>query len=299
MKPQPEQLNQAEALPSRDSGQIPVFDSSKEWNGMYDTVEEYRAAEAAYTLDLNTINLEAPPSHLPATTEGTTAVWQSEEVTNPPSIEVVTDDAPAPADSEIIDVEAKVIKVEDLEDNANLAELIDSHDEIEVEGERLYLTPKLKTLAKGVLSSLEHLLTSDEAELPEEVDWRPYIMSEPDYDESYDYITLHRLLNAQYQKQRRRRIPGANLADIVAADIMTAAPPPPITPEGPVPTVDDIPEGNAKTSQNDDDILKIEMNQPTEEVPKIEYESKEAPALTYDNEVSAEEQDAPKQITQQ
>ncbi len=305
MQPNEQFKNRVES-PVEDLDQLPPVDAGEPFNGQYNNEAEFRAAEAAYSLNINTVNLEGGANYPIATAEGVTT-WQSEDTTKAetlPSIEVTDNERLFSRENtdEVIDVEAKEVRseaaaLEKTEERPDLSELIDSSDEIEVEGEKLQLTPKLKAVAKGVLSSLEQLLKGDEAELPEEVDWRPYIMSEPDYDESYDYITLHRLLNAEYKRRRVARFSGESLADIIAADILGGTPPPPNTPETPTQNEgEDAGAEKAEVPKAENDILKIEMDKPEAEVPNLEYKEKKAPALTYEEKPG---QNETKQITQQ
>ena len=299
MQPQ-ESLNTNEKI-SETSGFIPKFDASAPYNGMYANEAEFQAAEAAYKIDTNTISFaEDGPAYPMATMEDVAAMDSAIEVSaetipdSETSVELAevteqtaetdtsltTEVALQETDENVIDVEAKEVFVDPESDNGteDIAKLIEDNNEITVGQEKLTFTPKLKELAKGVLAAIDQLLTHPEAELPEEVDWRPYIMSEPEYDDSYDYILLQKLLRAQYRRRRRIHLLGKypNLADIIAATPMT---PPPQTPEGNAKTANDNPEADNGTTAEltPKEPLKIEMDKL-----KLEYSDTTPPALTYE-----------------
>jgi len=166
----PESLNSNENTRESSNETIPPFNASAPYNGMYKS-----KAEA----------------------DGWREIFRATATESSTTQEAV--------EGEVIDVEAREVFVnpDSLDDTDDIAELIANNDELTVGTEKLALTPQLKKVAEGVLSSLDMLLGS-EPELPEEIDWRHYIMAEPDYDESYDYILLHKLLNAQYKRKRAK-----------------------------------------------------------------------------------------------
>ncbi len=302
MQPSEQFVSKAEKLPLEEEV-TPQFDPNAEYNGMYRSPEEFEAARDAYSI--NTINLDGNDNY-PLATTAETATWQSEDPNEAealPSVSVETETVPT-KDDEIIDVEAKVVKNESLDDDVNLAEFIDQNDELEDEGEKMPLTPKLKQLAKNTLSYLDHILTDDSVELPEEIDWRSYIATEPEYDGSYDYIVLQRILNKEYQRRRLKKLSGKNLADAVSERIFGQASPPP-PPESPTAETafgeaEGEPNGaKVETGENGTEPLKIEMDKPNQETPALEYQG-EAPALTYEQPPTPNQgQAGQKQITQQ
>lgn len=163
MKPH-EHNSQYEALPKQGSDTIPAPRFGEKYNGMYDSEAAFKEAEARYRL--NTASLET--------------------------------------NNDIIDVEAHqvVINPESPDETEDIAELIENNDVILVGSEKLVFTAQLKTLALGVMATLDQIIRTPEDELPEEIDWLPFIMSEPEYDQNYDYTLLIRLFTAQYHRER-------------------------------------------------------------------------------------------------
>lgn len=327
MQPQ-ESLDTNERIPEASTGAMPKFDASAPYNGMYASEADFQAAEVIYkikpSVELNTVTFAEDNTAYPIATveEVPTAnetSFELAEVTEP-----TTETTPALTtevafdDTDVIDVEAKevIVDPDSLDETDDIAELIANNEEITVGKEKLTLTTKLKNIASGVLSSLDHLLDT-EPELPEEIDWRHYIMSEPDYDESYDYRLLQQLLNAQYRRKRAKlgygklmermgvnpRVAATtedSLAERAAAYPLDGSGQPPQPPETPTMTGPEGPnDGNNNPNNPEGEILKIEMDRPEGGVPQIGYEGA-APALTY--EPAAEEspgQPGQKQITQQ
>jgi hypothetical protein len=236
MKPH-EHSSQHEALPQLETQTIPVARFGELHNGMY-TPEEFKVAEAKYRL---------------------------REGTNPStSLE---------SDSDVIDVEARevVINPESPDETEDIAELIENNDEIMIGDEKLVLTSELRALALGVLASLDQIIRTPEDELPESIDWLPFIMSEPEYDPGYDYTLLTRLLNAQYQRQRALALTRHTLSPLRFESTPLGHPATEQaidSPDGPPTNQDEV------TTIENDNILKIEYDRPTEtEVPALEYEA--------------------------
>jgi len=269
--PPPESLNTNEGIGEMSAEAMPRLDASAPYNGMYANEAEFKAAEAVYKIDLNTTSFQQETVYPVATRENVSIAHET--------IETSTIPVQSPENEDVIDIEAREIFVDpdSLDDTEDIAELIANNDELTVGTEKLALTPKLKSVAEGVLSSLDMLLGS-EPELPPEIDWRHYIMAEPDYDASYDYILLHKLLNAHYKRKRAKLGAGKLLESMRATSASAEGAAPPEQP----------PDGEtAPSPQNPEvegDILKIEMNQPVvnTETPKLEYEGA-APALTYES----------------
>lgn len=195
MQPQ-ESLSNDERIPELTTEVMPKFDASAPYNGMYKS----KAEAEMWRNIFRATGTEVMPTEVGA---------------NP----------------EIIDIEARevIIDPESNDETEDIAELIANNEEITVGTEKLTLTPKLKSVAEGVLSSLDMLLGS-EPELPEEIDWRHFIMAEPHYDESYDYRLLHQLLNAQYKRKRAELGAGKLLENMRTGWSTEETPPPPEQP---------------------------------------------------------------------
>jgi len=327
MQPQ-ESLNTNERIPQANTEALPQFDASAEYNGMYANEAEFQAAEAAYKIepavDLNTISFaEDNPAYPVASMEDVTAmddtidvsaetvedsetsVELSEVVESTPETDTSLTTEVTFDDADVIDVEARevIVDPESNDETEDIGELIANNEEITVGTEKLALTAQLKRITEGVLSSIDHLFDT-EPELPEQIDWRTLIMAEPDYDESYDYILLQKLLNAQY-KRKRAKFGAGKLLEKMRAGWTSAegGAPPEQPPDGITETTPQNPEANTNSEAGTEgEILKIEMDKPegTTEAPQLEYEGA-APALTYEPGATEESPGQPgqKQITQQ
>lgn len=339
MQPQ-ENLQSNERIPEPTAEVMPQFDASAEHNGMYDSEEEYLAAEAAYKIEqpavqLNTVTFaEDNPAYPMATKEDVAAMNEpidvsaetipesessvelAEKTETTPETEVASTEVAQlkneVTEEDVIDVEAKEVFVDpdSLDDTEDIGQLIADNEEITVGKDKLALTPRLKKVAEGVLSSVDHMFDS-EPELPEEIDWRHYIMAEPDYDESYDYVTLQKLLNAQY-KRKRAKYGAGKLLERMTASIPSVEGPAAVSeggapPEQPTDGITEATPQNPEANTNSEagtegEILKIEMDQPegASETPELEYEGA-APALTYEPGATEANQGqaGQKQITQQ
>src|SRR3989338_704061 len=332
MQPQ-ESLNTNERIPQANTEALPQFDASAEYNGMYANEAEFRAAEAAYKIepavDLNTISFaEDNPAYPIATMEDVVAMDDTIDVSaetvedSETSVELseVAESTPETdtsltaevtsqeTDENVIDVEARevIVDPESNDETEDIGELIANNEEITVGREKLALTAQLKRITEGVLSSIDHLFDT-EPELPEQIDWRTLIMAEPDYDESYDYILLQKLLNAQY-KRKRAKFGAGKLLERMTASIPSVEKPvaaaeggaPPEQPQDVL--AEAIPPNPEANGGNEGEILKIEMDKPegTTEAPQLEYEGA-VPALTYEPGATEESPGQPgqKQITQQ
>lgn len=244
MKPH-EQNSQHEALPKLGAETIPAPQFGEKYNGMYASEAEFKEAEAKYSL--NTVSLETPTTYPIATA--------AEESNN-----------------EVIDVEARevVINPESPDETEDIAELIENNDEIMIGDEKLVFTSELRALALGVLASLDQIISTPEDELPESIDWLPFIMSEPGYDHNYDYTLLKRLLTAQYNRKRALALTRHTLNPLR----LESTPLRHSAGESNNPTDEESPDNPNEVAQiENDNILKIEYDNPGQpDAPALEYE---------------------------
>ncbi len=307
MKPLENFNSQENIKPADTPEEMGKYDALAKHNGMYPDEIAYKEAETAYKLpnqnDLagayNNIGLN---NYDVVTTEPSSPaeVGKGELVESVSSgYDVSTEFAEAPTnDEDVIDVEAKVISIdpESPDDTEDIEGLIENNDEVAIGKEKLSLTPKLKNIAKGAFSSLNHLLDSSDQMSDNgtgNIDLRTFIMAEPDYDESYDYTLLTRLLDAQYRRKRALMLSQGlmNKVRYSSAETLAGNPPPPEGPETPTPRSLEGPEG----TPSGDEALKIENTPKTTETPQIEYQGN-PPALTYD--AAPDNTGGQKQITQ-
>lgn len=276
-----------------EQGPLPIdepefaFDPNQDFNGMYASEADFKAAEAMYTMppSINTLGGFETTNNEVTTIETNTQEYIPAEPSTEKSAVSTLENS---IDDNVIEGEAvEVPSAEETLENeteevSDIEEVdFDTADTLEIEGKKLNLTPKLRSVAKGVLSTIEGFFTSNDVKHLETIDFHQFLMTEPDYEEDADYELLLAILKRKYEKKRRLHLASygsfnPNQVESLYSRENTAPEseiPPPETPPPPLNTVEGSPE---------DDIIDVEFEKVETEVPLTQIEQNdEPPALTY------------------